>query len=236
VATSTTQRWQLAAGGVRHRVETAGSFLRTVRWFVDDQLLASTSASGDRVRLRPGDRIRGERRVVEERELGAVEVRFTASGRPRRVTWHPPDTGRAATLGSARGGLDLDPEPGSAAARREERMRRHPRRYAVLATAVGAVQVVLPLLLGLLAVRLVADLPWPEVDLPVLPLPDLPALPSVDLPPPPGWVRRVAGVLQYTWPVLLAAALAAVELRRRRRQDELKARLRAAASEPPAGP
>lgn len=230
-----TQRWGLAAGGVRHRVEVTGSYQRTVRWFVDDELLASSTTSGDRVRLRPGDRIRGERKAVQPAGLGVLQVRFSAGGRSRRVTWHPAEGGRAPG-GLPRSGLDLDPEPGSPAARKDERIRRHPRRHALLATAAGAVQVVVPLLLGLLAVRWVVDLPWPGVDVPALPLPDLPALPTLDLPPPPGWLRRVAAVLQYTWPVLLAAGLAAAELRRRRRQDALKAALRAEAGRPPSAP
>ena len=230
MATSPTQAWELVAHQVRHRVEVAGSFVRVVRWYADGELVASAQTYGDRIRIRPGDRLRGGRKDVGRSELGVLEVRFTATGRSRRVTAHPAEGGTAAQVMAELGlsGLDLDPEPGSAAARRDERFRRHPRRSAAVATVGGAAKVLVPVLLALLAVRMVPDIPWPDVDLPALPLPDLPALPRPDVQLP-RWVGQVAGVLQYAWPVLLAPLLVWVELRRRRRQDELKARLRAEA-------
>ena len=214
-------------------MEVSGSFIRLVRWSVDGELVASAQASGDRIRVRPGDRLRGARRDPARSDLGVLEVRFTATGRPRRVTWHPEEDGLASQVRTGLGlaGLDLDPEPGSPAAEREERFRRHPRRAAAVATASRAVGVLVSVLLALLAVRLLRDLPWPDADLPALPWPDLPALPwpEVELPAVqvPHRVRQLAGVLQHVWPILLAPLLVWAELRRRRRQDERKARLRA---------
>ena len=239
VVTSSTQGWELAVAGARHRVEVAGSFIRVLRWYVDGELVASAQASGDRIRLRPGDRLRGGRKDCERSGLGVIDVRFTVTGRPRRVTWHATESGTSAQVKVelGLGGLDLDPDPGSSAARREERIRRQPGRHAAVATAVGLGRVLVAVLAGLLVVRLLPDLPWPDVDLPAVPWPDLPAVPwpDVDLPDVqlPTWARRVAGVLHYAWPVLLAAVLAWAELRRRRRQDELKARLRAQSEQQP---
>jgi hypothetical protein len=66
------------------------------------------------------------------------------------------------------------------------------------------------------------------VHLPNLPLPDLPDLPSIPWPglELPGWVREVLDKAKYVWPVVLAYVLARAEIRRRRKQDELKAELR----------
>ena len=227
------QRWELDVGGRRHRVEVVGSFSRTVRWHVDGRLVATKRSSEDHLRLRPGDGLD----AGDEPDLGALRLSFSSLGRPRRVTWYDPDTGARALLGV--GGLDLDPEPGSPAARHEQRVRQHPRRYAALTVAGGVATIVLPLLLGLLAVRLAVALPWPDWHLPSVPWPDvdLPSvpLPDVDLPDwaLPGWLSRVADALQLVWPVVLAVFLARAEVRRRRRQDELKARLREQAARPP---
>ena len=109
-------------------------------------------------------------------------------------------------------------------------MRLHPRRYAVQAVVVSVLTVVLPLLLGLLAIRFAfsLSLPWP--DLPSLPRPNLPDLPLPSLPDLslpdwslPAWVHRVLDALRYVWPVALAFVLARAEIRRRRKQDELRA-------------
>ncbi|WP_249523398.1 hypothetical protein [Modestobacter marinus] len=160
------QVWDLVAEGRRHRVETTGSVSRTVRWSVDGQLVAATKSSEDTVRLEPGDRLKGEDDVrpddqpaAVEPDVGSVTVQFTALGKPKRATWYPPAGGAAVRAALGTGGIDLEPETGSPAALREERIRQHPRRYAVLAVAGGVAKVVLPLLLGLLAVRLTVALP-----------------------------------------------------------------------------
>ena len=241
------QVWNLSAHGLRHRVEVTGSTSRTVVWHVDGQVVAVKKSSEDTVRLQPGDHLgrRGPATAAghdgttgEQRaDVGRVRVTFSALGRPRRVTWYPAD-GTVGAAGRALlgvGGIDLDPEPGSPAAQREVRIRRHPRRYAAAAVAVGIGKVVAPLVLGLLAVRLLAAIPWPDWNLPSIPVPDvdLPSIPLPDIALPnwqaPGWVRWVADRAHYVWPVLLAAFLARAEVRRRRQQDALKARLAAEA-------
>jgi len=235
--------------GVEHRVEVSGSFSRTIRWYVDDRLVAETTSSDDTVRLEPGDRsgVRagaappGLPEQLGPAALGALCARFTALGRARRITWYEPEgvpsASARALLGT--GGIDLDPEPGSAAARREDRIRQHPRRHAALAVAVGVCKVVLPLVLGALAIRFAVSLPRPDWDLPSIPFPsvDLPSIPwpDVDLPDweVPGWVSWLADKVQFVWPVLLAAGLVRADITRRRTQDELKSRLKAGAARTP---
>ena len=237
------QRWELSALGRRHRVETTGSVVRTVTWHVDDQLVAATRSSDDTVRLDPGDRLekdRGKGAGEQPPDVGALTVTFTALGRPKRATWYRPDGDVAATARALLGvgGVDLAPEPGSPAALREERIERHPRRHTALAVAGGVATVVLPLLLGLLAVRLAIAIPWPDWDLPSIPWPDvdLPSipwpdvdLPDVDLPDwqLPGWVAWLLDRAGYVWPVVLAWFLARREVRRRRDQARLRAELAA---------
>lgn len=240
-----TQAWDLVAEGRRHRVETTGSVSRTLRWRVDGQVVAAKKSSEDTVRLKPGDRLKGEDDGGPDDppadaapDVGSVTVQYTGLGKPKRATWYPPADGAAVRAALGTGGIDLEPEPGSPAALREERIRQHPRRYALVATAGGVAKVVLPLLLGLLAVRLTVALPWPDWDLPSIPWPDvdLPSipwpdvdLPDVDLPDwqAPAWVRWIADKAQFVWPVLLAAYLARREIRRRREQDALRAQRRA---------
>ena len=66
---------------------------------------------------------------------------------------------RRRTPGS--GGVDLDPEPGSAAARREEWIRSHPRQHAARRGLTAALGVIVPILLLWLWQRL--DVPLPEL-------------------------------------------------------------------------
>lgn len=169
----------------------------------------------------------------------AVEVRCTRAGRVRRATVRTRD-GRE---------LDLDPEPGSAAAARLARERAHPVLFGVLSVLVAAAKVLLPLLgLGALARAFVEPaVAWvrerlPHVDLPDLPsipwphvdLPDIPSIPwpDVDLPDipwpdwtPPGWLVWTLDHADMIWPLLLAAGLARAEVTRRRTQDAVKAQL-----------
>ncbi|MCZ2828111.1 hypothetical protein O2W14_04585 [Modestobacter sp. VKM Ac-2986] len=237
------QRWELSALGRRHRVETTGSVLRTVTWHVDDRLVATTRSSDDTIRLTPGDRLeksQEEGAGEPPPDVGALSVTFTALGRPKRATWYRPDGDVAAPARALLGvgGVDLAPEPGSPAALREERIERHPRRHTALAVAGGVATVVLPLLLGLLVVRLAIAIPWPDWDLPDIPWPDLDLpsipwpdvdLPDVDLPdwPLPGWVTWLLDRAGYVWPVVVAWFLARREVRRRREQSRLRAELAA---------
>ena len=119
------------------------------------------------------------------------------------------------------------PEEGSAAAAYEDKVRLHPRRYAAIATAMGVAKVVVPLLLGLLVIRLAVNVPWPDLpfpdppDLPDIPRPDLPGIPFPDLPEVtlPDWVRWMLDKVKYVWPIVFAYVLARAEIRRRREQD-----------------
>ncbi|MPV36281.1 hypothetical protein [Georgenia subflava] len=218
------QRWDLTVRGRRHRVEITGGAPRTVRWYADDDLLATRTTADDTVRLAP-----------EDGGTEAVRVKFTALGRTRRVTLFEDtaeqDAEAQALLGL--GGIDLDPEAGSPAALREQRIREHPGRYAAIAAAGGVAKVVVPLVLSLLAVRFVVDLPWPswdipwpEIDLPSIPWPDI-DLPDIDLPDwqAPAWLAWILERARFVWPVVLALVLARGEIARRRKQDALKAEL-----------
>lgn len=218
------QTWTLRAGGRDHRVTADGGFRHAVEWWVDEELVATRTATEERIRL-------------EADGHGSLEVRHSTLGAPRRATWHapsdphgPPDPGALAGLG----GLDLTPEPGSPAAAYEQKLRDHPRRYATIQTAGGVAKVLVPILLTLLVITLPwpdlslpavpwPDVPWPDISLPAVPWPDisLPAVPWPDVTVP-GWVRWLLDHARYVVPVVIAFVLARAELRRRRRQDELR--------------
>lgn len=191
--------WTLTRGGREHRVVAGGSGAHRVRWYVDGELRAEKKAWEEKLRLEDGDT--------------ALQVRFATLGAPRRATLVDPEDGE----------VDLVPEPGSRAAAYEDKVREHPTRYALVATAGGVAKVVLPILLGLVAVRFAVNLPWPSVPLPDLP--DLPSIPWPDLPDweLPHWVRWTLDKAKYVWPVVLAFVLARAEIRRRRQQDEKRA-------------
>jgi hypothetical protein len=222
------ERWSLVADGRSHVVEISDAgFSRRVVWLVDDKQVASRKAGEERLRITPDDDIQG---------LGALALRFPSLvGPTRRVIWYggSDDLDAAAEAAIGLGGLDFEPEPGSAPARREARIREHPRRYAATQTAAGVAKVVVPLLLIFLMSKLALSVDWP--DLPRIPWPDLPRIPWPDiawpsipwpdwsLPALPEWMREVLGKLKYVWPVILAFVLARAEVDRRRKQDALKA-------------
>ena len=220
---ATEQIWTLAHEGRRHRVIAAGSTSHVVRWYVDDALHGEKRTWDDKVTVAPGS---------EDGDDGSrLVVRYSGLGTPRRATLHP-DAGGEADLGvlTGHGGIDLVPEPGTRAAAYEQRLREHPTRYALIATAGGVAKVVVPLLVGLLAVRLAVNLPLPSIPWPDLPdLPKLPRIPWPDLPWPdwhlpdwrlPGWLRWVLDKAKYLGPVVLAYVVARAEIRRRRQQDD----------------
>ena len=209
------QVWTLEHEGRVHRVTASGGTSHQVRWWADGELLAEKKAWEDKLTLEaPGHQLR---------------VVFSGLGAPRRATLYDADEDAQALTGL--GGVDLVPEPGSRAAAYEDRVREHPTRYALIATAGGVAKVVVPLLLGLLAVRFAVRIPWPDLPLPDLSdLPDLPSVPWPDVPwpnPPdlpdislPSWLRWLLDKAQYVWPVVLAYVLARGEIKRRRAQDE----------------
>ena len=225
------ERWFLVADGRSHVVEISDAgFSRRVVWLVDGEQVASRKAGEERLRITPDD----------DRGLGALALRFPSLvGPTRRVTWYggSGDLDAAAEAAIGLGGLDFEPEPGSAPARREARIREHPRRYAATQTAAGVAKVVVPLLLIFLLSKLALSVDWP--DLPRIPWPDLPRIPWPDiawpsipwpnipwpdwsLPALPEWVREVLDKLKYVWPVIVAFVLARAEVDRRRKQDALK--------------
>lgn len=205
-----TQVWRLSVDGHEHRVEADPGTSRRLRWYVDDELVAEKKSMDEKVRI--------------ESPTGRMQVRFSTLGAPRR-----------ATLADDADGHDLVPDPDSAAARYEDKVRAHPERYALLQTVGGVGKVVVPIVLASLLARFAFSLPInlpsiPPPDLPSLPWPDLPSLPLPDLPLPdlqawsaPGWVEQVLDVAHYIWPVVLAFVFARAEIRRRRRQDEKRA-------------
>lgn len=127
------------------------------------------------------------------------------------------------------GGVDLVPAPGSPAATREQWIREHPRLHTSRATLGGTAGIVVPLVIAWLLARFafsidLPDIPWPDLpDLPSVPWPDI-ALPDWSLPDwsLPGWLQQVLDVLKFVFPVLLAFVIARGEIRRRRKQDELR--------------
>jgi hypothetical protein len=217
------QGFDLTVDGRAHRVEiTDGALRRQIEWYVDGERVAATRSADEEVTLKP-----------EDSELGLMALRFSMLGRPRRVTLFEAGAEAEARAATGLGGIDLDPEPGSRAAAYDQKVREHPRRYAALQTVGGVAKVVLPLLFLFFAAKFTFALPLPDVDLPSIPRPDLPDLPSIpwpdiDLPDwsLPGWVREVLDKAKYVWPVVLAYVLARAEIRRRRKQDELKAGMR----------
>lgn len=172
-----TQVWRLEVDGRDHRVEADPGASRRVRWYVDGELVAEKRSMDDKVRL--------------ESPAGRLRVRFGALGGPR-----------LATLADGAEGLDLLPDPGSAAALHEDRVRAHPQRYAAIQTSAGVARVVVPILLTFVALRFAVSLPLPDLPLPSLPRPDVPSLPLPDLPDwsTPGWVSQVLDVAHYVWP------------------------------------
>lgn len=224
------QAWDLTSKGRTHRVEVCGSFSRQIQWYVDGALVVERKSTEDKLQLTPTDDGRAG--------LGTVALRFSRLGKPRRATlFEPDDTSDldpAARALAGVGGIDLTPEPGSPAAHHEEKVRAHPRRYAAIQTAGGVGAVFVPILVALLLARLAFSFDWPDWDLPDIPWPDLPNLPNLpdlpsipwpDLPSVtlPGWLRWLLDHAKYVVPIVIAFGLAQAEIRRRRKQDELRA-------------
>ncbi len=221
------QVWTLVDAAGTHRVEVRGSWSKRVRWRLDDHLVAETRSLDDHVRLSAKDRA----------DQGVVSVRFSRLGTPRRATLFrsegpdPQDDSTRALVGV--GGVDLLPSAGSPADRHEQRVRADPGRYALVAALGGVATVVVPIVLATLLARLAFTVPWPDWDLPGIPWPSwhLPRIPWPDwhlpsIPWPdwhlPGWLSWLLSHARYVWPVLLAYGVARADIRRRRRQDELR--------------
>lgn len=220
------QVWELEVDGRHHRVETShGDWSNKVIWWVDGERLADRSSADDSLELSAEE----DHDLADE--VGAIKVRFTGMGRPRRATHFAGDRDTASTRAlMGTGGTDLDPEPGSKAARREDFALRHPVLGGLDNVIGGAGKIVIPLVVAALLPllrRLLPDwdidlplpdlpsIPWPDVDLPSIPWPDVSIpWPDVSLP---GWVGTVLDALRFVWPLLLGIAIAVSEHRRRKR-------------------
>ena len=213
-----TQVWELSRDGRRHELTTSEAGLsRRLEWRIDDELVVEKKSSDDRVRLSHGDH--------------ALDVRFSMLGAGRRATLHTADDGENATARAELGvgGVDLVPAPGSPAEKREQWIRDHPRLHTVRARLGGTAGIVVPLVIAWLLARFAFSIDLPGIplpNLPSIPLPDLPQIPWPDWSLPdwslPGWVREVLDVLTFVFPVVLAFVLARAEVKRRRKQDELR--------------
>ncbi len=144
----------------------------------------------------------------------------------------PPDPARrVADLADAQRHA-FDPAPGTFAARLREVEERRPRLWAsrhvvlavgkVAATVLGLavllqalVRPLLEWLTGLLPRVDLPSIPWPDVDLPAIPWPDV-DLPDLSIP---GWLQAVLNTAKYWGPVLVAVAVAAHEVRKKRRES-----------------
>lgn len=225
---SAPERWMLTHEGVAHEVEiTDKGIQRSAAWRIDGTEVASKATSDKRL-------------VLEGGERGAVGLRLPEFvGPARRVTFYSPDTegvGGASTAAHAGlGGLDFDPEPGSAAAKREEWIRAHPNLHSLRRTLTAAAGIALPFFIAWLLSKIVlpsVSIPWPDWDIPwpTIPWPDWSISwpdwdipwPELNLPPAPPWVGTLLDVLKIVVPILIAFVVARMELRRRRAQDERK--------------
>lgn len=229
------QVFELTVDGRRHRVETStgDGWSNEATWWVDDEEMATKkSASEDNLYLA----------ADKEHELadvvGALRVRFTTLSKPIRATWFEGSREKAtAASWVGAGGIDLVPEPGSPAALREERMRANPRLYAARHVVGGVAKVALPILAAAVIAWLLSRVSWPNLNLPSIPWPDLPSIPWPEIPWPdlrldidweaPAWLGWILDKIKYVWPILLGLWLARREMRRRREQDELRARMAA---------
>ena len=126
------------------------------------------------------------------------------------MPWHGVTITQAELIGPD-GPIRLAPEPGSAAARREQLERERPGLYAARHVAKGVAQALAAVIgIGFL-IRLLPDISLP-IDLPELPLPDIDP-PSLE---PPDWLAAVLASKAIWLPVILGLVIALREWRRRR--------------------
>lgn len=232
------QVYELTVAGHHHRVETSAGdgWSNEATWWVDGEEIATKkSSSEDNLYLST------DKKHDLADSAGAVRVRFSVLSAPLRATWFEGTRDKAATASYiGTGGIDLVPEPGSPAAQREEKMRANPRLYAARHVVGGVGKVVVPIIGAAILVWLLSrislpdwdlglpSIPWPQIPWPEIPWPEIP-WPSIDLPriAIPDWLRWLLDKLKYVWPVLLGVWLARREVKRRREQDALRARLAA---------
>ncbi len=201
-----------------HTVEVEfGWFTHTISWTIDAEEVARVATSDDRKIL-----------VADGRALALRVQKARIGDTLRRVEVFAGETDAAAQLRatSGLGGTDLEPEPGSRAARRAQRMVAHPLRYTVERGLAAAGSIAASLLAIWMVAQLLGALPWPEVSLPKLPavhlptlidLPDIDLPTIVDLPTTPAWVERVASLIGMAVPIVGALVGARLEIARRQR-------------------
>lgn len=221
------QVWTLQVAAQQHLVtsQEAAWAKRLVVWCVDGIEVARKTSNEDKMVLVPTD--------SADKAFGAMRVLHSSLSAPRRAIWFEgPEAHGAAHLGV--GGVDLEPEPGSPLALREERMAARPRLYAARHVAVGVAKVVGPLAVAWLLARLAAmfnfSVPLPDLDLPNLPdipWPDL-HLPSIPWPDwdMPGWLVWLVDHAKLVLPILVGIALARSEVKRRATAAGRRAALR----------
>ncbi|NNM46842.1 hypothetical protein [Knoellia koreensis] len=207
------QRFDLLVRGREHTVTaTELGVQREIVWTVDGAEVARTKTTDDNA-------------VLEANGYGRVKLKASMTGVHR------------ATLSVGQGAVDMEPEPGSRAARREERIRQHPRRHAVVEGVLATVKVLAPLfgvgfVVNLLPDWDLPDIPWPDIPWPSIDLPDIP-WPSIDLPSIPwpdwslpGWLDPVLDAARFVLPVLVAIGVAMGEVKRRQAQDARRVEVR----------
>ena len=213
--------WRLTSDDREHEVTITDRGLgRRVAWTVDAVPVGDRWTMDDYV-------------VLVADGYGAVGLRASALGRTRRVSWFDVESEAAARAANRvpLSGKDFDPESGSAAARRIEWMRAHPRLYTARSAVTAAAGVLFGILMVSLLGHVVVRIPWPDWRLPSIPWPDwrLPDIPWPSIPLPdwdlpdwtlPPWVAAIASALKYVIPVLIAAGIAYAEARRRRHRRE----------------
>jgi hypothetical protein len=167
-----------------------------IRLLVDGEEVAETKANGAKTVL-----------AGEGFEIHAVTPFW--GGSVVRAELVPADGGEP---------TQLEPAPGTRAARRARFEREHPRLYASRHVIKGVAQVA-GVLIGLsVLLRFLPSIPLPELDLnldldlPSIPWPDLP-IPHIELPE---WLRDILRSKKYWLPVVIGIFVARAELRRRR--------------------
>jgi hypothetical protein len=177
------------------------------------ELVAESSWKQDRVLLL----VDGEQ-VGEAKANGAKTV-VTGDGVVVRAVlpWHGASIRRAELVPDDGQPLQLEPAPGTRAARRAQLERERPGLYAARHVAKGAGEVLLAVIGIAFVVRFLPSFPLPSIELPEIPLPaiDLPGVPVPDIDVP-GWIKVVLGTKQYWLPILIGLAVALREWRKRR--------------------
>ena len=166
-----------------------------------------------------------ERAVLVTDGHGSIGLHFRTFAGTRRVTWFEHTNAPAALAANKTlvGGVDLEPEVGSKAARRRIWMHQHPRLYAGRQIVLAAIGLAAGVLVTWLLGRLWHLIPWdwvPQIKLPRIPWPDIPwpsipwpGLPDINLP---DWLGTVLDAAKFVAPVVFAGWLAVRESRRRR--------------------